>query len=432
MVELYLDKSRRAQRGLQLAPQETQGVSFTTVVAEPGIHTGYVEVTDQQLISDNRRFFTLNVPRQIGVIVVGDDPRASFYLATALRPDEEASGVMIPTAISTDDLRHHNLDQADVVLLVDVPELDGDQLSKVDRFVRQGGGLLILLGGGINHHFYNDRLLKRVCPLTIQKALGSPTQRGSYLTIDQVDYDHPVFQVFRRTEQEEFPSPQFYMAYDVVPGEGVTVLASFNNGSPALVESKAGRGRVLFMATAVDPDWTDMPVRGAFIPLVHRSVHYLATAQPSDLEEFLVGSPLRWDLTEVPEGQDLSCQTPGGERISLRPSGQRGYTVASYEATDEPGIYRFLLGDKILRAFAVNVDLTESDLEPLPAKEARELLGKDPVFVVSPGRELETAILQSRYGRELWKAVLWGVLALMVVEMVLGRSGGERKESKRT
>jgi hypothetical protein len=37
------------------------------------------------------------------------------------------------------------------------------------------------------------------------------------------------------------------------------------------------------------------------------------------------------------------------------------------------------------------------------------------------------AILQSRYGRELWKAVLWGVLALLVVEMVLGRSGGGEK-----
>jgi hypothetical protein len=430
MVELYLDGARRAQRSLQLAPRETQGVSFTTVVAEPGIHTGYVEVTDHQLTSDNRRFFTLNVPRQIRVLTVGDDPRASFYLQTALRPDQETSEVIIPTAIPVYDLRHHNLDQVDVVLLADVPELDGDQLSKLDRFVRQGGGLLILLGGGINHHFYNDRLLKRVCPVTIQEALGSPTQRGSYLTIDQVDYDHPVFQVFRRTEQEEFPSPRFYMTYDVAPGEGTTVLASFNNGSPALVESKTGRGRVLFFATAVDPDWTDMPVRGAFIPLVHRSVHYLATAQPSDLEELLVGTPLRWGLTEVPEGQELSCETPAGERISLRPSGQRGYMVASYEATDEPGIYRFFLGDRTLMAFAVNVDLMESDLEPLPVKEAKELLGKDQVFVVTPGSDLETAILQSRFGRELWKAVLWCVLALMVVEMVLGRSGGGSKTEK--
>jgi len=430
IVELYLDQTRRAQQGIQLAPEQTQGISFTTVVADPGIHTGYVEVTDHQLISDNRRYFTLNVPHQIRVLITGDDPRASFYLQTALRPDDEASGVMIPTTIAVDDLRHRDLDQVDVVILADVPELDGDGLSKLDRFVRQGGGLLILLGGGINHHFYNDRLLKRLCPVTIQEALGSPTQRGSYLTIDQVDYDHPVFQVFRRTEQEEFPSPRFYMAYDVASGEGATVLASFNNGSPALVESKTGRGRVLFMATAVDPDWTDMPIRGAFIPLVHRSVHYLATAQPSDAEELLVGAPLRWDLTEVPEGQELSCATPGGERVVLMPAGQRGYTVASYEATDEPGIYRFLLGDEILTAFAVNVDLAESDLEPLPIKEARELLGEEQVFVVSPGSELETAVLQSRYGRELWRAVLWGVLALMVVEMVLGRSGGESRQER--
>jgi hypothetical protein len=430
IVELYVDKTRRAQTSIQLTSGETQGARFTTVVAEPGLHTGYVEVTDNQLTADNRRFFTLNVPRQIRVLIAGDDPRASFYLQTALRPDEETSGVMIPTVISTDALRHHDLDQVDVLLLADVSQMDGDQLSKVDRFVRQGGGLLILLGSSINHHFYNDRLLRRVCPVTIREGLGSPTQKGSYLTLDQVDYDHPVFQAFRQTENSEIPSPRFYMAYDLEPGEGVTVVASFNNGSPAVVESRAGRGRVLFMATAVDPDWTDMPIRGAFIPLVHRSVHYLATAQPSDVDELLVGAPLRWDMTQIPEGQEITCATPGGEQVILRPSGQRGYSVAVYEATNAPGIYRFSLGEETLTAFAVNVDLTESDLESLPADEARELLGRDQVFAVSPGASLETAILQSRYGRELWKVLLWGVLALMIVEMALGRSGGEEKSGR--
>lgn len=428
VVELYLDKTRRAQRSVQLAPEGAQGITFTTVVAEPGVHAGYVEVTDNQLLADNRRYFTLNVPRQIKVLIVSDDSRASFFLMTALRPDEEISGVMAPVAISVDDLRRRDLDQTDVVILADVPRLDGDQLSKLDRFVRQGGGLLLLLGSRINHHFYNDHLLRRTCPVTIKGVLGSPTQKGSYLTLDQVDYDHPVFQVFQHTKKAQIPSPRFYTALDLEPGEKVNVLATFNNGSPALLESKMARGRVLLLATAVDPDWTDLPVRGAFIPLVHRTVHYLATAQPSDTGELLVGAPLQWDMTEVPEGQGVSCTTPGGERVILRPSGQRGYSVATYAATDEPGIYKFSLGEQFLTAFAVNVNLTESDLEPIGASEARELLGKEQVFVVSPGADLEKAILQSRYGRELWNTVLWCVLALLVVEMFLGRSGGEREE----
>jgi len=427
IVELYLDKIRRAQRSIELAPDETQGVSFTTVVAEPGIHEGYVEIEDNQMVSDNRRHFTLNVPRQIQVLIISDNSRSSFFLQTALRPDEETSRVMIPAAIAVDELGYRDLDQVDVVILADVPELDGDGLSKLDRFVRQGGGLLVLLGSRINHHFYNDRLLKRVCPATIMGALGSPTQRISYLTLEQVDYHHPVFQIFQRTEKAKIPSPRFYVAYNIEPGHGVTVLASFNNGSPALVESKTGRGRVLFMATAVDPDWTDLPVRGAFIPLVHRSVHYLATAQPSDVEELLVGAPLRWNMTQVPEGQEVTCTTPGGEQVILRPTGQRGYSMVSFEATQDPGIYQFSLGDELLTAFAVNVDLADADLEPIPTKHAKELLGGEQVFVLSPEADLETAILQSRYGRELWKTLLWSVLALMVAEMVLGRSGGEGK-----
>jgi hypothetical protein len=177
-----------------------------------------------------------------------------------------------------------------------------------------------------------------------------------------------------------------------------------------------------------------MPVRGAFIPLLHRSVHYLATAQPSDGEELFVGAPLRWDLSQVPEDRELNCITPRGERVILRPTGQRGYAVATFEDTEEPGIYRFSLGDQMLAAFAVNVDLAESHLEPIETKEARRFLGEEQVLAIPPDADLETAILQSRYGRELWKAVLWGVLALLVVEMVLGKSGRGKmgKESKRT
>ena len=427
IVELFVDRVRRAQHSLQLAPEDRQGVSFTTVVAEPGIHAGYVEVTDNQLAADNRRFFTLNVPHQIRALIVSDDPRSSFFLRTALRPDEQVHGVMVPETIAAAGLKNRDLDEIDVIILADLPSLDGDQLTSLDRFVRQGGGVMILLGNRIDHHFYNDHLLARLCPAVIQEALGSPTQRSSYLTIDQIDGDHPVFQVFQRDGETSFSSPRFFMAYDVEPGEQVSALASFNNGSPALLESRTGRGRVLFMASAVDPGWTDLPVRGAFIPLLHRSVHYLATAQPSDGQELLVGTALSRDLAAVPEGQAVSCEKPGGERVILRPAGQRGYSLVTYEKTGEPGIYRFYVGEQLLSAFAVNTDLAESDLNRLETDRARSLLGREEVFVVAPEAELETAILQSRYGRELWKAALWGVFALLVAEMALGRSG-RRKE----
>jgi len=423
IVELFVDRVRRAQHSLQLAPEDRQGVSFTTVVSEPGIHAGYVEVTDNQLLADNRRFFTLNVPHQIRVLIVSDDPRSSFFLRTALRPDEQVHGVMVPEAIPADGLKNRDLGEFDVIILADLPSLDGDRLASLDRFVRQGGGVLILLGNRIDHHFYNDHLLARLCPAVIQEALGNPTQRSAYLTIDRIDGDHPVFQIFQRDGEISFSSPRFFMTYDVEPGEQVSALASFSNGSPALLESRTGRGRALFMATAVDPGWTDLPVRGAFIPLLHRSVHYLATAQPADGQELLVGATLSRDLAAVPEGQAVSCETPGGDRIILRPAGQRGYSLVTYEKTDQPGIYRFYLGEGLLSAFAVNTDLAESDLKRLETDRARALLGSEGVFAVGPDAELETAILQSRYGRELWKAALWGVFLLLAAEMVLGRSG---------
>jgi len=44
---------------------------------------------------------------------------------------------------------------------------------------------------------------------------------------------------------------------------------------PALVEKQVGKGRVMLLSTTVDREWTDLPIRTGFLPLVREAARRL-------------------------------------------------------------------------------------------------------------------------------------------------------------
>ena len=53
------------------------------------------------------------------------------------------------------------------------------------------------------------------------------------------------------------------------------ILAHFTDDTPAMVEKQVGEGRVIFWATTLDRDWSDMAIRPGFVPLINQIVLYL-------------------------------------------------------------------------------------------------------------------------------------------------------------
>src|SRR5450759_3621034 len=56
------------------------------------------------------------------------------------------------------------------------------------------------------------------------------------------------------------------------------VILRFESGAPALVERDVGKGRVLLLTTTVDREWTDLPIRPGFLPLVREAARHLVGA----------------------------------------------------------------------------------------------------------------------------------------------------------
>jgi hypothetical protein len=69
------------------------------------------------------------------------------------------------------------------------------------------------------------------------------------------------------------------------------VLARFSSGAPALVERRAGEGRILLAASDLGGAWNDFPVHPAFVVFAREAVRYLGARQAGRREYLVAEAP---------------------------------------------------------------------------------------------------------------------------------------------
>jgi hypothetical protein len=136
-------------------------------------------------------------------------------------------------------------------------------------------------------------------------------------------------------------------------GSGRTGVLATAGGSPWAVRS----GNVVLLGSRLEPEWTDLPVRGGFVPfldaLVNRAVRGEAV-----LADGTPGAPLT-----VPDRVT-------GIRLGAREWAVEG---GARFVPPEPGAYALLAGADTIGAAAVNPDPRESALDRAEDRAARAL-----------------------------------------------------------
>lgn len=205
------------------------------------------------------------------------------------------------------------------------------------------------------------------------------------------------------------------------------VLAQLDNGDPLLVEKKFGDGSVIQLATACDADWSDLPMRPFYVPLMQQLVTTMAT-QLTPPRNIMTGEPavalFAGPKPESPDPavidtQDLQLTTPTGFRRTVRTSLQGNRIMARFDSTTRPGAYSLQTPDAETIHFVANTSRSESELGLLDQKQIASLAATMGANVVkSPAQYLEQDRLR-RNGWEIWRYVLAALLAFLFLELLL-------------
>ena len=197
-------------------------------------------------------------------------------------------------------------------------------------------------------------------------------------------------------------------------------ILSLDSGEPLLLEHRYGAGTVLQSAIPFNADWSNLPTRPAFVPLVQRMVAYCAIDSNPD-PNIEAGRTLAFHLPPRHAGQSLSVTNPQGQAAQIRLRLVDDKAVAEFTSTRIPGIYQVSSPDSDTKPYAVNQTREESALDSLEADAVAAFARMCGTSVSTSANELVSSTKDTGRGREIWRPLVWTTLLLMVAELLIAQ-----------
>ena len=448
----YVDQTKQANQQIDIPPDMVVTASFNHAFAEPGVHSGWVQIDDDSLALDNRRDFSIEIQDHIPALVVRDNAAVapgldpSFYVSKALDPFGDDPGkprsLVQATLTEMDKLTHDLVRNYRVVVLVDVGAFQQTQIAVLRQFVRRGGRLLIFCGPNLRPRSLSDLLggddpAGALMPVEVRDPAQGLVDRKVFKTLVGLDESHTALHVFRGYRLAQTVKVYNFAPIEVPQKSPVRILIGMSDGHPFLLENRFHEGRVVLFATGTDPDWSNLAASRFFLPLVHRLIYYLTERE--DVEgTHVVGAPVTINLRDVMRPVTLQVRDPNGNIVDVpaKPEPASGVTRATFAQTDKRGPYIYLVLDPARasekanpaeakleseRAFVVNPDPQEADLAKLSERDLGALLPDHALHYVGPPEKatpdaLKSAIDKIRQGVPLRDLALYIVLFIAIFE----------------
>ncbi len=437
VVYLEADGARLRTSRVSLPAEGQAVISFTHSFGELGDHSLAVRVEGDSFPDDNAFFTVVQVRDQLNTLLVdghpGNEPLtgATDFLELALAPGQALKATTLRDLIHTTKIdarrfREEDLRGKECVILADVDKLQGNRLNDLQRFVKNGGGLLIFAGPHLDFNWYNKDFFNKgegLLPLAIKgfQRIDNDSQPARLL---QQRFTHPALIYFNEGRGGRLQDAEFrhWLQFDPTSASAkapVQTILQLDRNLPLLLEKAYGEGRVLAAATGADAEWSNLPLQTFFVPMMQRLVTYLST-QKSRSAWQTVGDSLKLPVTKEQSSTEWTLRDPSGQiqKLEIRQENEQTFVVSP--AIAQPGIYQ-LTGAGQTRLLAFNLDASESDLTPLAESQVAEIASRYGATFVDSIDAWHKVDRTRRHGSELWQPLLLALLALLFFEVLLSQ-----------
>jgi len=389
---------------------------------------GILEIQGDDHAFDNRIYVGPTQPRPVKILYLGEEVEKVdaglplYYLSRALRKTV-AVDPKLESQRARDVKTANDLKGVDVVFLTGGWEMAlGKELAK---FVRETGGVVVCSVAA-------DIESNALAALTgLYGLVVSEADVGDYAMLAGLDFEHPVMAPFAKAQVRDFSKIHFwkYRALSLSdPFEDkVSIMATFDDGNPAWLDVRQGKGRVYLMMSGWEPGESQLALSSKFVPLLY-SILTEAGFSAVKPRPIYVGGV-------IPVANAKSVKKPGeSEAIELK-VGQEFFT-----RTDRPGFYSVTSmdakGEQSSRVYVVNLAPSESRVDVFDTQILADFGIVLPDEVENVGTENVAAeVIKEEYRLELveregrQKAWKWVILAMLLVlwleSWVAGRAGRE-------
>lgn len=408
-----------------------------------GSHLVTLKLADDALPSDNRQDFAVEVLPLIPLLVVegGTAKRGSDFLRDALSPAKDPNPAFAVRVVAasewsaemfTQDVKGNNTAPR-VLVLSNVDKLSAAQQTQVEKFLADGGSVLVTVGDRTDAANWNRVAFRGgqgFLPARLVEPVGDEGDLANSPRVLAAGFTHPALEVFKEPLPGGLHTAYFPRRWkvDVAAGaNGVTgtTAAMLTTRDPLLVERTFGKGRVLLATHPLDNSWKTNLIRlPDFVRLAHELMYYLAGTRTAERNlnpyQPIVFTPRPPELVGP-----VAVVSPDGRSRTLNPA---SWPVV-VDGTGEPGAYKLTTPGGRTVFFAVRNDSREAVLTPNSEddkKKVAEAVGG--LEYVDEVKDILDRGGGQPVSAELWWVLLLLVLAFLALEVVYTRKLTDRGE----
>ncbi len=417
-----------------IAPGAEESISLFVPLHNAGAQKISVELPNDVLKEDNIRRTVAVVREKVTVLCVdgsAGDAGALIMASLQARDNPNANDTYSVRSVSWLSFPAQKLDQVDVLILTDVPELTPAQAIQLEQYVRRGNGLIWFAGPNVNVAKWNQHAASKengLLPASLGQLVETKDSTGTGKPLERSISDHPVLQPLLSLPEDLFNETKYLKRLQVTPhASSATVLNLAASESPVLLEHALGRGHVFMCTTTADPSWNNMAATPILPMLVRQMVNYQASRGFEEAQH--VGDTLSlWYISE-PDATDAVFESPSGEEFAVPVQKHSNQYVALLDKSQEVGYYMARVSVQAPSVpIAVNVDTKESAVKSIKEADLKEVIKGTGINLVSDHPELVDAINQSRSTKSLWRNLIILALVLLVLEGLIADRMGVKKE----
>ena len=392
------------------------GESRIVRVTKPKLASHQLQLMGDDQPFDNTYYIAEREAEEKTLLLLGDlsqaaDRESAFYFLTQA-PLSTPLQIVTPQ-VEDPSASLLDLNPTQTPLTVTNVALPLETVARLKNYLENGGNLLVVLDHKSDHW---QPMIDTLQILTDTPSLQiKETKVIDYAMLSKIDFQHPVFRPFAEPQFRDFTKIRFWEHRELSVSEESSwqVIASFDNGSIALVEQRQKAGHLWIMTSGWQPSQSQLALSSKFIPLLAGMLERTRTRSQL-LTNYEVGTAVTMPSSAVA----LQVASPQGKPTNLHSDGV-------FSETRVPGIYH-ITSPTTRKSFAVNLAGEESRTEPLDVTELEKFGVKrrtSETLATLQERQRQMRDMELETRQKLWQWLLLIVLFILAAETLLaGRS----------
>lgn len=439
-LSLFVDGNKVSEKVTDAGSLSKKEVEFEFKPNKTGNINGYIELAqndpqDDELVNDNRIYFSFYIPEEFNVLMVSGNQNDSRFIEAALASAENllsdstferAKFVKIDSKTDLDS----DLSPYDLVFAVGKNSFSEQESINLKNYIENGGGAFIFPSSDADMGNYNDILLSKLNSVRIAGLQSVSQEIGNSLVFDKMDFQHPLLsEVFKNealtitSENANIESPTIRSYFELIKGNNANSIIELNNKKDFLIETKVGDGKVVISSVSANLEFSNFPLKSIFAPLIIRSVFYLGNNYDYK-RGYTVGDINIINTRNI--GSVMDLLNPSNNTKTFTESIPTGsyFTLPFDSFTDIAGIYTLTDSSGNKFSFALNKSSGESILEKSSESEMTAYFkekGFESTGIINNINELQYKINEARVGKDLSIYFLLAALACVLAELFLSK-----------